>query len=113
MGTKKVRVKSHIRMQNGKEVRVSSHWRDINTEKDYDEWFNPQDHTGWKKDNSPEYRRQKVLESTDKRKSMHNRYLEAGRKMQALANVTQDKETEKTAKNDADHFFEMAKKHKD
>ncbi len=113
MGTKKIRVKGHYRnLSDGGETFVSPHTREIETDKSYDEWFNPRDKTGWKKDNCKEYRRRKVFESTDGRKSNHNRYIEAGRKMQTLANVTEDKETHKKAKKDADYFFKMAKKNK-
>jgi len=68
-------------------------------------WFKPGKHTGWKKEQKASTRRSKLLRATDKRKTMHNRYLEAGRKAQALSNVTNDKETEKKAKSDADYFF--------
>jgi hypothetical protein len=68
-------------------------------------WFKPKKHTGWKKTQSATTRRRKVMSATDKRKSIHNRYLEAGRKMQALANVTEDKPTKRKAKADANYFF--------
>ena len=70
-------------------------------------WFKPDErkHTGWKKHQKPTTRRRRLLASTDKRKTMHNRYLEAGRRIQALANVTEDKQTEKKAKSDASYFF--------
>jgi len=73
-------------------------------------WFNPKKHSGWKKSQKQTTRRAKLLSATDKRKSMHNRYLEAGRKAQALANVTKDKETERLARSDADYFFKKVKK---
>ena len=68
-------------------------------------WFNPKKHSGWKKTQKPTTRRAKLLAVTDKRKSMKKRYLSAGRKAQALANVTTDKTTEKLAKSDAKYFF--------
>ena len=70
-----------------------------------EKWFNPKKHTGWRKEQKASTRRSKLLRATDKRKTMHNRYREAGRKAQALANVTADKETEKKSKTDADYFF--------
>jgi hypothetical protein len=51
----------------------------------------------------------KLLDATDKKKSMHDRYVEAGRMIQELANVTVDEDTKKKAKEDADYFFEKAK----
>lgn len=72
-------------------------------------WFKPTKHTGWKKSQKASTRRAKLLSATDKRKTMHNRYLEAGRKAQALANVTEDKRTEELAKRDADYFFKKLK----
>lgn len=75
-------------------------------------WFKPKKETGWSKTQSPSTRRRKLLESTDKRKSPHDRYVEAGRRIQALANVTEDKATAKRAKQDADYFFKKAQKTK-
>ena len=72
-------------------------------------WFKPKEHTGWKKTQSAVIRRRKVMSATDKRKSLHDRYIEAGRKMQALANVTKDRETRKKARQDANYFFRKAK----
>lgn len=114
MGKEIVNVKGHYRkLPDGSKTHVSAHQRKITTTKSYDEWFTPKGHTGWSKEQSKDYRRRKVLDSTDKRKTWHNRYVEAGRKMQYLTNVTQDKETERKAKKDADYFFDMAKKHTD
>jgi hypothetical protein len=73
-------------------------------------WFKPKDKTGWKKWQKPSTRRSKLLSSTDKRKSMHNRYLEAGRKALSLANVTRDETTAVMAKRDAMYFFKKVKK---
>lgn len=66
--------------------------------------------TGWKKSQSAETRRQKLLAATDKRRSLHNRYVEAGRNIQMLANVTTDPETKTKATSDAQYFFLRAKK---
>lgn len=75
-------------------------------------WFHPEGHTGWKKTQKASTRRRKLLNATDKRKTMHDRYVEAGRKAQALANVTQDKPTERKARADANYFFKKARKTK-
>ena len=73
-------------------------------------WFKPKKHTGWKKDQKPSVRHSHLLSTTDKRKSLRKRYLEAGRKALALANVTKDKETRKKARADANYFFNKLKK---
>jgi hypothetical protein len=73
-------------------------------------WFNPQSHSGWSKTQSPMTRRAKLLASTDHRSSMHDRYVEAGRKSMSLSNVTKDKTTSIRARADATYFFRKAKK---
>lgn len=73
-------------------------------------WFKPKKETGWKKTQKASIRRSKLLASTDKRMSMHNRYVQAGRRAQALANVTKDSETKRKASADADYFFSKAEK---
>lgn len=75
-------------------------------------WFNPKTHTFWRKTQTVSIRRKKLLESTDKRKSLHDRYVAAGRKIQALSNVTKDVTTKRLAKQDAMYFFRKAKKNK-
>lgn len=75
-------------------------------------WFKPKKETGWKKSQKASTRRKKLMATTDKRRSLHDRYVEAGRRIQALANVTEDKGTEKKARADAKHFFSKAKKRK-
>ena len=75
-------------------------------------FFDPKRHTGWEKTQDPATRRSKLLVATDKSKSMHDRYVEAGRMIQELANVTTDEETKTEAKADADYFFEKAKAEK-
>lgn len=77
-----------------------------------EKWYTHGTTTGWDKDNKASTRRKKLLESTDKRKTMHNRYLEAARRIQALANVNQDPETQRKAKADANYFFKMTRKTK-
>jgi len=73
-------------------------------------WFKPKDYTGWKKTQKPSTRRAKLLSATDKRKKLRKRYLEAGRKALALANVTKDRETRRKAHADAEYFFRKLKK---
>jgi len=77
-----------------------------------EKWFNPKRHTGWSKTQPATTRRRKLLAATDKRKSLHNRYVEAGKKAQALANVTVDKRTKELAGLDARYFFRKAKERK-
>lgn len=77
-----------------------------------EKWFKPEKHTGWDKDNKASTRRKKLLATTDKRRTIHNRYLEAARRIQALANVNQDKETQRKANADAEYFFRKARKTK-
>jgi len=74
-----------------------------------DRWFHPKEVTGWKKTQEPSVRRSKLLQATDKELSMHDRYVQAGRMIQELANVTTDKDTEVEAKADAEYFFQKAK----
>lgn len=71
-------------------------------------WFEPKKHSGWKKDQKISTRRWKLIRATDKRMTWHNRYLQAARMIQALANVTTDQKTRKLAKLDAAHFFKKA-----
>jgi len=75
-------------------------------------WFKPKKHTGWKKSQKSSTRRAHLLSSTDKRKSLDSRYLEAGKRAQALSNVTADKRTSELAGLDARYFFAKAKKTK-
>ncbi len=74
--------------------------------KKVEKFFNPQVHTGWHKSQSKDYRRRLALKAHD------NNYLSTGRAMQSLANVSQDKQTQRLAKQDANYFFSMHKKHK-
>jgi hypothetical protein len=74
-----------------------------------DKFFEPKRHTGWEKNMAAATRRSKLLNATDDKKSMHDRYVEAGRLIQELANVTTDEETKARAKGDAEYFFEKAR----
>ena len=85
------------------------------TKKD-DDWFqqaidkNPPDTLGgWKSSLKAEKRRSLAFQSRSKKERMSERYLSAARALQALVNVTQDKDTKIKAKRDADWF--MAKYH--
>lgn len=73
-------------------------------------WFISGKNTGWGKKQNPTTRRSKLLASTDKRMSMYHRYIQAGRKIIALHNVTKDAQTKAVAKTDALYFFGKAKK---
>jgi hypothetical protein len=75
----------------------SKRWAEFNTK------------TGWKKTQRPSTRYAKMLSATDKRTSLHDRYVEAGRMLNQLANVTVDQPTERTARDDADYFFKKAR----
>jgi len=65
------------------------------------QWFEPQVETGWRKSQSEAVRRVGVL------KAHKGDELTSGRAMQALANVTTDKETKRKAKSDAQYFFRI------
>ena len=73
-------------------------------------WFSPGKETGWTKKQKAKTRRAKLLASTDKRMTMHNRNVRAGRKIMALHNVTKDAQTKAVARTDALYFFSEAKK---
>jgi len=73
-------------------------------------WFKPRKHRGWRAADPTETRRRRVLASTDRRKTRRNRYLEAARALQALANVTRDPDTRRKARSDAQHFYRRARK---
>jgi len=68
-------------------------------------WFKPKKHTGWEKGQSAATRRRKLLASTPKNWGRDKRYLQAGHRAQALANVTTDARTKKLASADAEYFF--------
>jgi len=125
MGEIKVERKGYWRKEytytrNGKQINVKRTWIPESTYKTEDrgkpgktpeseKWFTPEVKTGWMKTQLPSERRNKLLEATDKSRSMHDRYVQAGRMIQELANVTSDKATKNTATDDADYFFMKAK----
>ena len=72
-------------------------------------WFESQVETGWRKDDTEAIRRVKVLDAHK------GDELASARAMQALANVSTDRETSKKARSDAKYFYrihsEMPKRH--
>ena len=74
------------------------------------QWAKFETVTGWRKTQAPIERRRRLLGSTNGRSSMHDRYVEAGRMINQLANVTTDGPTELKARADANYFFRLAKK---
>lgn len=80
--------------------------------KSYEKWYTHKKHTGWKKTQLSTTRRQRMLASTPKNWTSEKRYRLAGRRMQALANVTTDKRTSTLAKSDARYFFNKLKEMK-
>ena len=50
------------------------------------------------------------MRTTDHRLSRDSRYLQAGRRANALANVTRDRETERKARADARYFYARARR---
>jgi hypothetical protein len=76
------------------------------------QWAKFETFTGWQKTQSSTTRRSKMLAATDKRSSLHDRYVEAGRMLNQLANVTTDRPTERKARADANYFFRRGKETK-
>lgn len=72
-------------------------------------WFSPKTHSGWSKTETSTTRRRRLLASVPKNWTMHRRYVTAGRKAQALSNVTKDRPTRLKARADASYFFRRAK----
>lgn len=112
MGTITVKRKAYTR-KDGTRVKASTYQTPDKGQKgktpSSGKWFVKRTHTGWKKTQKADTRRRKLLEATDKRRSLHARYVEAGRMAQQLANVTADPETKRKATADAQHFFLRAK----
>lgn len=67
-------------------------------------WYEAGVETGWQKTQSATTRRRRAL------KAHKGSHLAAGRGLQALANVTQDKQTARLARADAKYFFERHSK---
>ena len=75
-----------------------------------EKWFKPGKETGWRKGQKPSTRRRHLMSTTDRRKTPHNRRIEAARRANALANVTKDSATERAARSDARHFYRSARR---
>ena len=75
-----------------------------------EKWYEHGTTTGWRKGQRPSTRRRHLMDSTDKRKSAHNRRIEAARRANALANVTEDRPTAIAARRDARHFYRSARR---
>ena len=69
-------------------------------------WFKSTVETGWKKDQPAKERRRNALKA-------HKSILSAARSMQALANVTTDRETKQLASADAKALYRLHKISKD
>lgn len=64
-----------------------------------DRWYESNVHTGWKKEQPASVRRMKV------QRAHKNDLLASARSMQALSNVTTDKQTRMKAEADSTYFF--------
>ena len=71
-------------------------------------WFKPKGNlAGWKKSQKASVRRSHAIGSTPKNRSLTYRRRLAGRRLQALSNVTKDSETRRKAKADTEYFFNL------
>jgi len=97
--TKKIRV---TQIRNGKKVTflTEDKGKPGKTPKS-EQWFKPGVHTGWEKDQPESERRVKVLNAHG------GNELASARAMQALANVTTDRETKRLAREDARYFYRI------
>lgn len=75
-----------------------------------EKWFEGLKETGWHKTQSADTRRRNLMDTTDHRKDIHDRRVQAARRMNALANVTTDRETEAKARADANYFYRKARR---
>jgi hypothetical protein len=75
-----------------------------NRNKNPNKWFEAGRSLGWHKDDSQQTRRRAAL------KSRRGNYLKTARALQSISNVTQDRETARKAKADAEYFFMMHRK---
>lgn len=103
---------------NGKSI-GSKKWRKMETyQAEKGKWFKeavmekePFTLGGWRKNLPAGQRRSLAIHSRSG--SKHDRYISAGRALQALANVTKDADTKKIANQDAEYFFTEGKKFAD
>ena len=72
-------------------------------------WFKPKRHSGFDKVRSVAWNLSTMYRNTPKRWTPYRRWLRVGRQAQALANVTQDRETERKARKVAQLAFQKAK----
>lgn len=112
MVQKTVRVKRHIRTTHtGKRVVVKKHTREIEgtTRPEEELWFHPRGHlSGWSKDQKKSTRLAHLREEQKKRgrgQITRDSKRSTAQACQALANVTEDKETERKARADAKTLF--------
>jgi len=68
------------------------------------QWYNPQVHMGWSKEDDAETRRRVALNAHD------GDVLSTARALDALAKVTTDRETKRLARADATYFFALNRK---
>ena len=114
------------KMSQQEAFKILSEWGDVMNPADYDlpdaysaiapapyksardpkKWYTHAKHTGWRKTQEPSTRRAKLLAASPKNYTRAHRYRLAGRRAQALANVTQDKQTAVVANQDAAYFFD-------
>ena len=80
-------------------------------------WFEPKEHSGWRKVDTSAKRRKTIFDTTVKQQKAGkytkwvDPYLLCARRLTALANVTTDSETEKKANVDAKYFYKKAKEY--
>lgn len=73
-------------------------------------WYHPKGNLqGWSKDQGTDTRRKHAINSTPRNMTLDNRREVARKRLQSLANVTTDPETEKVARADAEYFSELRK----
>ena len=65
---------------------------------------------GWKKTQSEDVRRAKALASRPKNWKLRTRRRSVAQTLMALSDVTQDEETKRKAKRDAEYFYRLLKK---
>jgi hypothetical protein len=105
-----------VEMSQDEAMRILEEWGEVLNPADYSipikmardpkKWYTHAKHTGWRKTQQASTRRAKLLASTPKNWTSARRYGLAGRRAQALANVTQDKQTARLADADAQYFFD-------
>lgn len=82
------------------------HSKPTATDDNLNRWYDPGVYTGWRKDMSEKQRRKLAL------KAHGGDMLSTAQGLQALANVSRDKETCKKARQDAQYFYQQYDKRK-